>query len=63
MVKANLCQLREVKFRGVVSAAMVYDSQAIIDHFRKVDEDTVAGAMDTRLMPEAGTYYFYLKRL
>jgi hypothetical protein len=52
-----------VKFRGVVSTAMIYDSQAIIDHFRLLDANTVAGAMDTRLMPEGGTYYFYLKRL
>jgi hypothetical protein len=42
---------------------MIYDSQPVIDHFRLVDANTVAGAMDTRLMPEAGTYYFYLNRL
>jgi hypothetical protein len=42
---------------------MICDTQPVIDHFRLVDANTVAGAMDTRLMPEAGTYYFYLKRL
>jgi hypothetical protein len=52
-----------VKFRGVVSAAMIYDTKPIIDHFRLGDANTVAGAMDTRLMPEATTYYFYLKIL
>jgi hypothetical protein len=52
-----------VKFRGVVSAAMIYDSQPVIDHSRLDEANTVAGAMDIRLMPEAGTYYFYLKRL
>ncbi|GAB7356851.1 hypothetical protein MBLNU459_g7723t1 [Dothideomycetes sp. NU459] len=55
--------LREVKFRGVVSTGMVYDAQPIIDHFRKVDANTLAGAMDTKLMPEGGTYYFFLTRL
>jgi len=42
---------------------MICDTQPVIDHFRLVDANTVAGAMDTRLMPEAGTYYFYLKGL
>ncbi|KAJ7139180.1 GXWXG protein-domain-containing protein [Mycena epipterygia] len=41
-------RVREVKFRGVVSAAMVYDERPIMDHFRYVDEDTVAGMMDKR---------------
>jgi hypothetical protein len=54
---------REVKFRCVVSASMIYDTQPVIDHFHLVDANTAAGAMDTRLMPEAGTYYFYLKGL
>jgi hypothetical protein len=35
--------LREVKFRGVVSAAMIYDTQPVIDHFRLADANTVAG--------------------
>lgn len=42
---------------------MIYDAQPVIDHFRKVDENMVVGAMDTRFMAEAGTYYFYLTRL
>ncbi|CAK5270486.1 unnamed protein product [Mycena citricolor] len=54
-------RIREVKFRGVVSAAMVYDILAIIDHFRYVDENTVAGVMDTKDAPPG--YHFYLKRL
>ncbi|KAJ7256780.1 GXWXG protein-domain-containing protein [Mycena haematopus] len=41
-------RVREMKFRGVVSAAMVHDDRAIIDHFRFVDEDTVAGMIDLK---------------
>jgi len=45
---------------------MVYDIQPIIDHFRFVDENTIAGAMDVRSGLTGGddlTYYFYLTRL
>jgi hypothetical protein len=56
--------LREVKFRGKVSAAMVYDNLPIIDSFRRVDDKTVVGAMDNKMLPkETGTYYFYLSKL
>jgi Domain of unknown function (DUF4334)/GXWXG protein len=55
-------QIREVKFRGVVTAAMVYDKQPIIDAFRFIDENTMLGAMDSKLLKNAGVYYFYLKR-
>jgi hypothetical protein len=52
-----------VKFRGVVSAAMVYDKLPIIDSFRFVSENMVLGAMDSKYDGDDGTYYFYLKRL
>ena len=52
-----------MKFRRVVSAAMVYDKFPIIDSFRYVADDTVLGAMDNKDQPAGiGTYYFYLKR-
>ncbi|KAI8140758.1 hypothetical protein BJV82DRAFT_580796 [Fennellomyces sp. T-0311] len=55
--------LRRVEFRGVLSTAMIYDTQPIIDHFRHVSEDIVVGAMDTKMFPkEAGMFYFALKR-
>ncbi|KAJ7069512.1 hypothetical protein C8F01DRAFT_1245712 [Mycena amicta] len=54
-------RIREIQFHGVVSAAMVYDIRPIIDHFRYVDENTVAGVMDVKDAP-AG-YHFYLTRL
>ncbi|KAJ7576977.1 hypothetical protein C8J56DRAFT_1061690 [Mycena floridula] len=57
-------RIREIKFRGVVSAAMVYDVLPIIDYFRYVDENTVCGVMDAKGVPEElGSYHFYLVRL
>ncbi|KAJ7263178.1 hypothetical protein B0H12DRAFT_1103588 [Mycena haematopus] len=53
-------RVREIKFRGVVSAAMVYDDRPIIDHFRFVNEDTVAGMMDGKNLPPG--YHFHLTR-
>lgn len=53
-------RLRMIEFRGKTSAAMVYNNLPIIDHFRKVDDDTVLGAMD---LPLPGpNYFFYLQR-
>ncbi|EOD45476.1 hypothetical protein M430DRAFT_40654 [Neofusicoccum parvum] len=56
-------RLRLVQFRGQVSTAMVYDNFPIIDIFKYVSEDVVFGAMDNKLLPEDGTYYFYLRRI
>ncbi|KAL2683149.1 hypothetical protein Neosp_007616 [[Neocosmospora] mangrovei] len=57
-------QLRETKFRGVVSAAMIYDNFPIIDSFRYISHNVVIGGMDNKLIPkEAGTYYFYLRKI
>ena len=53
-------RLRDIEHRGVVSAAMVYDHLPIIDHFRRVDEDTLLGCMDMRPMPRP--YFFILQR-
>ena len=50
-------------FRGVPSAAMIYDIKPIFDHFRYVNEDIVFGAMDCpKVFPEPETCYFYLTR-
>ncbi|KAM3064653.1 hypothetical protein ACMFMG_011964 [Clarireedia jacksonii] len=55
--------LREMVFRGVTSAAMIYDNKPIFDHFRYATEDLVMGAMDCpKVMGDAGTYYFCLTR-
>lgn len=53
-------RLRNTEHRGVVSAAMVYDGQPIIDHFRRVDASTLLGLMDARGMKDP--YFFLLSR-
>lgn len=40
---------------------MVYDDFPIIDYFRYVKEDLIAGAMDAKTAP-GGTYFFYLHK-
>lgn len=58
----NYKQLRKIEFRGVVSTCMIYDDHPVLDHFRYVDENTVAGAMDSKAQREFGIYNFYLQR-
>ncbi|RAL14386.1 uncharacterized protein BO97DRAFT_422803 [Aspergillus homomorphus CBS 101889] len=57
--------LREVKFRGVVSAALIYDHKPIIDHWRYVTDDVVMVALedDESLTWGAGVLYGYMKRV
>lgn len=54
-------RLRMVELHGKSTASMIYDELPIIDHFRKVDGDTVLGAMDLRGTPQ--TYFFVLRRV
>jgi hypothetical protein len=58
--RAPKARLRMLEYRGVVTAAMCYDQQPIHDVFRKVDENTVLGAMDMRGLDEPGV--FFLRR-
>lgn len=62
LMKTNThrARLRNVEYRGVTSAAMIYDHLPIIDLFRKVDEDTLLGVMDRRSMTQP--YFFILAR-
>lgn len=53
--------IRNVEYRGVVTATMCYDKHPIFDHFRKIDEDTLLGVMDRK--GEDMPLYFYLRRL
>jgi Domain of unknown function (DUF4334)/GXWXG protein len=41
-------RLRLMAYRGVLTATMCYDALPINDVFRKVDDDTLVGAMDLR---------------
>jgi len=49
-------RLARVEFRDCLSAAMIYDRQPIVDHFRRIDSRRVLGLMETRLAPP----YFFL---
>lgn len=53
-------RLRKLEYRGVVSTAMIYDILPVIDTFRYVDENTLAGVMDAKGQKP---YYFFLERL
>jgi len=54
-----------VEFRGLVSAALVFDALPMVDHFRKVDDRTLMGVTDGRpeLVLDNGEHsYFWLER-
>jgi hypothetical protein len=60
--RAPTARLRMTTFRGVSSATMLYDAHPIHDVFRKVDDDTVLGAMDIRGDAMPDLFYFSLRR-
>lgn len=49
--------LARVEFRQCLSAAMIYDRQPIVDHFRRIDAIRVLGLMQAR---SASPYFFLL---
>lgn len=55
--RRHRARLRNVEYRGVVTAGMSYDHLPIIDLFRRVDERTLLGCMDLRGAPP---YFFVL---
>jgi hypothetical protein len=57
--------LWSVEFRGESTATMVYDAMPVLDHFKRIDENTVLGIMNGKLEAAFGTseyYYFWLER-
>lgn len=58
--KEPKARLRMTEYRGVVSATMIYDALPIHDVFRRVDDETVIGAMDLR--GHDRPYFFFLRR-
>ncbi|KAJ5098628.1 hypothetical protein N7532_005629 [Penicillium argentinense] len=54
--------LREMKYQGVVSAALVYDERPVIVHYRAVRSNLVAGVMESKSFGSAGKFFFYLTR-
>lgn len=55
-------QLFEAKFRGLVSAVVVYDKHPIVDYFRSVNDDFVMGLMERTEWRDSGLSFFYLLR-
>ena len=53
-------RLRNTEFRNSISATMIYDELPINDIFKKIDENTVFGAMDLKSQPR--NYFFLLRR-
>ncbi|MBC5785793.1 DUF4334 domain-containing protein [Ramlibacter sp. USB13] len=58
--RRSRARLRAVRFRGCVSAAMVYDEIPVQDVFRGIDGETVLGLMDMKGM--AQPFFFALRR-
>lgn len=54
-------RLRMMEYRGVVSATMIYDALPVNDAFRRVDTNTLLGAMDMRV--PGSPFMFSLHRL
>lgn len=58
--KGPVASLKTMSFQGVASAAMVYDEQPIIDHFRRIDDRKIMGAMT--IQGDDRIYFFELER-
>ena len=52
-----------MSYQGTNTIAMVYDNAPIIDYFRFVTPDLVAGVMDSKELRQYGLYYFFLTRI
>jgi hypothetical protein len=58
--KLGAAQMREVRYAGKVSAALIYDQQPIMDYFRKVNDQVVIGLGDIKGKPT--DFFFHLTR-
>ena len=58
--KKSKARLRNLEYRGRVSATMIYDEIPIKDTFVKIDDNKVLGAMDLKGNPEP--FFFILER-
>lgn len=56
----GLASLWDIEFRGEVTAAMVYDGQPVVDHFKAVDENTLLGVMNGKGVRHEGRHYFFV---
>jgi hypothetical protein len=60
--RASGARLRTLEFHGVTSACMVYDRLAVIDVFRRLDENTLFCIMDMKGDLSGHTFFFQLYR-
>jgi hypothetical protein len=51
----------EVRFRGRVTATMVYDAMPVFDHFVRIDDNTLLGVMNgkDRLVRDDGRLFWF----
>lgn len=59
--RGPVASLKTMAFDGAKSAAMVYDHQPIVDHFRRTDDLRVIGAMT--ISGDERIYFFELERV
>lgn len=59
--RGTTASLRLSTVDGVETAAMVYDRQAIVDHFRRIDQNEVAGMMCVDR--DKRRYFFTLRKV
>lgn len=59
----SFARLRQIAHRGVSTTAMIYDQLAIIDVFRKIDDNTVMGLMDFKDEQGPSSEFFVLYRV
>ncbi|KAA6224029.1 DUF4334 domain-containing protein [Streptomyces albofaciens JCM 4342] len=49
-----------VEFRGEATATMVYDGQPVLDHFKRVDGDTLLGVMNGKNVLDNGHHFYFI---
>lgn len=59
--RGPVASLKTMSFQGVASAAMVYDDQPIVDHFRRMGDRKIMGAMT--IQGDDRIYFFELERV
>lgn len=55
-------RLRVISYRNSYTSAMIYDHVAIIDVFKRIDEQTLLGVMDDKTHTGGKSYFFLLKK-
>jgi hypothetical protein len=58
--EVSQARLRTMESRGVVTATMIYDYLPINDSFKKIDDNSVFGLMDYKIIPQP--FFFLLQR-